>query len=117
MDNTSENGTHPGKSMVGEVRYDEENDSLVFVVQELTERANEYVVTYNWDKSEKYVCDFDSNEDYPDDDYLVSGVYEDSLPASFNIQTVTAEAVSELAREGEIRLYPFPVSRLKEQDN
>lgn len=98
--------------LVGGVWFDVENEVRVFVVELLEELAGEYVVTYNYDKSPKFVSDFESNEGYSEDDRVVNVVYVDSFPDGVDVGGVSLGRVEGLVDDREVRLYQLPVSRL-----
>ena len=95
---------------VGSIRYDKENESRVLIVEKLDVAANEHAVSYDWDMSPVYVSDYESNEEYPEDDTVLLAVYEGSLPEEYTMDSIP-ESVLEDLNEGV--MYPFPESRLK----
>lgn len=97
---------------VGDVWLDVENGEMVFVVELLEELAGEYVVTYNYDTSPKFVSDFESNEDYSEEDRVVDAVYVDSISDGVDVDDLSVSQVEELVENREVKLYQLPVSRL-----
>lgn len=107
-------GSEDLSDLVGEILFDVENETRVFVVELLDDLADEYIVMYNYDKSPKFVSDFESNEDYPEDDQVVNVVYVDSFPEGVDVRRGSLDRVEGLVEDHEIRLYPLPVSRVVE---
>lgn len=67
--------------MVGCICIDNVTESVVITVEKHPEtRCDDFHTgDYNWDKSEKTVADYDSNDEYPDTDSVVGVVYPSSV--------------------------------------
>lgn len=63
--------------MIGNICIDKETESPAVVVETHKDtRCDEFHTgDYNWDKSEKTVADYDSNEEYSDSEGVVGVVY------------------------------------------
>ena len=102
----------------GDHRIDKERESAVLVLEACDTTANQYKTgQYSWDKSELTVSDYEANEDYPETDSVVMGVYLESLSDFVDDMEDVApeEAESIIDEQRAVQQYAFPVSRLKEE--
>lgn len=85
---------------VGKVFVDRNNGDKVIVTNVTTDRADEHVVTHDYNKDSVTVDDFDGNDPYPSDDTVVEAVYLDDKQ-----------------EYDDPKEYSFPISRLEDPDD
>lgn len=90
---------------VPELALDREKNEKLLVIEELDEEINNFVVTYDHNKNEKTVGDF--NEDYNPNQKVIKAIYLNSLKSDWPFDMTQEEL------ENEAKPYYFPEKRLK----
>ena len=98
-----------------DITIDKEQDNEVLITKITEQRADEYIV-----KEGRYgdqsVYDFNSRYGYVrESDYVVEGVYVESMPFDPREKDLEDHEVRVIARH-ECKVYAFPHSRLERQD-